>query len=120
MRTQGQPPPNCGCSYGDLDIKVSMLFISLYVSDYLDIKRQVGAGIVNRALSFPLKLIAKNAGCNGNAISYRWIQHKHLAMKQDAEQIDQDQNNDHIIKSTEQPPDDSVRDNNLPKDHNMI
>nr|GEU36736.1 putative reverse transcriptase domain-containing protein [Tanacetum cinerariifolium] len=40
MRTQGQPPPNCRCSYGDLDIKVSMLFISFYVSDYLDIKRQ--------------------------------------------------------------------------------
>ncbi|GKB36453.1 putative reverse transcriptase domain-containing protein, partial [Tanacetum coccineum] len=73
MRTQGQPPPNCGCSYGDLDIKVSMLFISFYVSYYLDIKRQVGAGIVNRALSFPLKLIAKNAGIASVAIIDRQL-----------------------------------------------
>nr|GEZ66898.1 hypothetical protein [Tanacetum cinerariifolium] len=37
----GHLPPNYGCSYEDLDIKVSMLFISFYVSAYLDIKRQV-------------------------------------------------------------------------------
>nr|GEV38378.1 hypothetical protein [Tanacetum cinerariifolium] len=29
-------------------------------------------------------------------------------------------NNDHVITSTEQPPDDYVRDKNLPKDYNMI
>nr|GEV84804.1 hypothetical protein [Tanacetum cinerariifolium] len=38
----------------------------------------------------------------------------------DAAQIDQEQNNDHADKSIEQPPGDSVRDNDLPKDHNMI
>ncbi|GKB45988.1 hypothetical protein Tco_0896741 [Tanacetum coccineum] len=38
----------------------------------------------------------------------------------DAAQIDQEQNNDHVDKSIEQPPGDSVRDNDLPKDNNMI
>lgn len=30
---------------------------------------QVGADIVKRALSYPLKLIAKNAGVNGSVVS---------------------------------------------------
>jgi chaperonin GroEL (HSP60 family) len=30
---------------------------------------QVGAEIVRRALSYPLKLIAKNAGVNGSVVS---------------------------------------------------
>lgn len=35
---------------------------------------QVGADIVKRALSYPLKLIAKNAGVNGSVVSEKvWI-----------------------------------------------
>lgn len=30
---------------------------------------QIGAGIVKRALSYPLKLIAKNAGVNGSVVA---------------------------------------------------
>lgn len=37
---------------------------------HLDLKCcQVGADIVRRALSYPLKLIAKNAGVNGSVVS---------------------------------------------------
>lgn len=32
-------------------------------------RSQVGADIVKRALSYPLKLIAKNAGVNGSVVS---------------------------------------------------
>lgn len=37
---------------------------------------QVGADIVKRALSYPLKLIAKNAGVNGSVVSekvFNWL-----------------------------------------------
>lgn len=43
-----------------------MMFLSSEMSvDCL----QVGADIVKRALSYPLKLIAKNAGVNGSVVS---------------------------------------------------
>ena len=35
---------------------------------------QVGADIVKRSLSYPLKLIAKNAGVNGSVVSEK-VQH---------------------------------------------
>lgn len=35
---------------------------------------QVGADIVKRALSYPLKLIAKNAGVNGSVVSEKVIE----------------------------------------------
>jgi hypothetical protein len=36
---------------------------------------QVGADIVKRALSYPLKLIAKNAGVNGSVVSEKVYHH---------------------------------------------
>lgn len=36
---------------------------------FLILHSQVGADIVKRALSYPLKLIAKNAGVNGSVVT---------------------------------------------------
>lgn len=40
---------------------------------------QVGADIVKKALSYPLKLIAKNAGVNGSVVSEKVIKSPYIS-----------------------------------------
>lgn len=51
---------------------VVLKFVFLMPFDH-DADLQVGADIVKRALSYPLKLIAKNAGVNGSVVSEKVI-----------------------------------------------
>ncbi|KZV24306.1 ruBisCO large subunit-binding protein subunit beta, chloroplastic [Dorcoceras hygrometricum] len=53
-----------GCTLLRLDSKVDVVKETLTNDE-----EQVGAGIVKRALSYPLKLIAKNADVNGSVVS---------------------------------------------------
>lgn len=47
----------------------SVLYYPRFVKLFFFVCWQVGADIVKRALSYPLKLIAKNAGVNGSVVS---------------------------------------------------
>lgn len=42
---------------------------------------QVGADIVKKALSYPLKLIAKNAGVNGSVVSEKVMKSSYIRFK---------------------------------------
>ena len=48
---------------------MSVLYHVLLVLFKCLVRWQVGADIVKRALAYPLKLIAKNAGVNGSVVS---------------------------------------------------